>query len=133
MESSKINLLLEGDVPPPLTKKGEPKKVKTPGRPTSLKVTMAKEQRENMSKVRGEILTLFMVPYSDHDKYEVKLVKDQPHHEFVLNGQTVLGDLGLSGQENFTVLISLLISFTKLPPRAQASACCFFPSTTSGS
>jgi len=105
MESSKINLLLEGDVPPPLTKKGEPKKVKTPGRPTSLKVTMAKEQRENMSKVRGEILTLFMVPYSDHDKYEVKLVKDQPHHEFVLNGQTVLGDLGLSGQ-----------AFIKRPP-----------------
>jgi len=113
MESSKINLLLEGDVPPPLTKKGEPKKVKTPCRPTSLKVTMAKEQRENMSKVRGEILTLFMVPYSDHDKYEVKLVKDQPHHEFVLNGQTVLGDLGLSGQENFTVVIS----FKKCSPK----------------
>ena len=94
-------------------KKGEPKKVKTPGRPTSLKVTMEKEQRENDSKVQGEILTLFMVPYSEHDKYEVKLVKDQPHHEFVLNGQTVLGDLGLSGQETFTVVIS----FKKRSPK----------------
>ena len=108
MESSKINLLLEGDVPPPLTKKGEPKKVKTPGRPTSLKVTMAKEQRENMSKVRGEILTLFMVPYSDHDKYEVKLVKDEPHIKFVLNGESALGDLGLSRHEKLNVVISFI-------------------------
>ena len=46
-----------------------------------------------------------MIPYSKQDKYEVKLLKDQPHHEFVLNEQTVLGDLGLSGQENFTIVI----------------------------
>ena len=52
-----------------------------------------------------------MVPYSEHDKYEVKLVKDEPHNEFVLNGETALGDLGLSRQENLTVVIS----FTKRP------------------
>ncbi len=46
MDSGKIKLLLEGDVPPPLTKRGEPKKVKTPGRSTSMKRTMVKEPRE---------------------------------------------------------------------------------------
>ena len=102
MDSGKIKLLLEGDVPPPLTKRGEPKKVKTPGRPTSMKRAMVKEPREKNSNLRKEILTLFMVPYSEHDKYEVKLVKDEPHIEFVLNGETALGDLGLglSRQEN---------------------------------
>ena len=84
---------------------------------------MAKEQRENVSKVRGKILTLFMVPYSEHDKYEVKLVKDQPHHEFVLNGQTALGDLGLSGQENFTVVISFIKRSNELKRVYAASSC----------
>ena len=94
-DSGKIKLLLEGDVPPPLTKRGEPKKVKTPGRPTSSEGT----KRKN-SNLRKEILILFMVPYSEHDKYEVKLVKDEPHIEFVLNGESALGDLGLSRQRN---------------------------------
>ncbi len=42
MESSKINLLLKGDVPSH-PKKGKPKMVKTPGRPTSMKITMTKK------------------------------------------------------------------------------------------
>ena len=45
-DSGKIKLLLEGDVLPPLTKRGEPKKVKTPGGPTSMKRAMVKEPRE---------------------------------------------------------------------------------------
>ena len=68
-DSGKIKLRLEGDVPPPLTKRGKPKKVKTPGMPTSMKRTMAKEPREKISNVRREILILLMVPYSEHDKY----------------------------------------------------------------
>ena len=76
IDSGKIKLLLEGDVPPPLTKRGKPKKVKTPGRPTSMKNAMVKEPRENVSNLQQEILILFMAPYSEHDKYEVKLVKE---------------------------------------------------------
>ena len=68
MDSGKIKLLLEGDVPPPLTKRGEPKKVKTPGRPTSMKRAIVKEPREKISNLQWEILILFMVPYSEHDK-----------------------------------------------------------------
>ncbi len=108
MDSGKIKLPLEGDVPPPLTKRGEPKKVKTPGRPTSMKSAMVKEPREKNSNLRWEILILFMVPYSKHDKYEVKLVKDEPHNKFVLNGESALGDLGPSRQENLTVVISFI-------------------------
>ena len=48
MDSGKIKLLLEGDVPPPLTKRDEPKKVKAPGRPTSMKRAMVKEPREKI-------------------------------------------------------------------------------------
>ncbi len=107
-DSGKIKLLLEGDVPLPLTKRGEPKTVKTPGRPTSMKRAMVKEPREKISNLQKEILILFMVPYSEHDKYEVKLVKDEPHIEFVLNGESALGDLGLSRQENLTVVISFI-------------------------
>jgi hypothetical protein len=47
-DSGKIKLHLEGDVPPPLTKRGEPKKAKTPGRPTSMKRAMVKEPREKI-------------------------------------------------------------------------------------
>ena len=108
MDSGKIKLLLEGDVPPPLTKRGEPIKVKTPGRPTSMKRAMVKEQREKISNLRREILILFMVPYSEHDKYDIKLVKDEPHNEFVLNGETALGDLGLSRHEKLNVVISFI-------------------------
>ena len=108
MDSGKIKLLLEGDVPPPLTKRGEPKKVKTPGRPTSMKRAMVKEPREKISNLRKEILILFMVPYSEHDKYEVKLVKDEPRIEFLLNGESALGDLGLSRQEKLNVVISFI-------------------------
>ena len=107
-DSGKIKLLLEGDVPPPLTKRGEPKKAKTPGRPTSMKRAMVKEPREKISNLRKEILILFMVPYSEHDKYEVKLVKDEPHIEFVLNGESALGDLGLSRHEKLNVVISFI-------------------------
>ena len=49
-----------------------------------------------------------MVPYSEHDKYEVKLVKDEPHIEFVLNGESALGDLGLSRHEKLNVVISFI-------------------------
>ncbi len=107
-DSGKIKLHLEGDVPPPLTKRGEPKKAKTPGRPTSMKTAMVKEPREKISNLRKEILILFMVPYSEHDKYEVKLVKDEPHIEFVLNGESALGDLGLSRHEKLKVVISFI-------------------------
>ncbi len=111
MDSGKIKLLLEGDVPPPLTKRGEPKKVKTPGGPTSMKRAMVKEPREKISNLQKEILILFMAPYSEHDKYEVKLVKDEPHIKFVLNGEFALGDLGLSRQEK----LNIVISFKKHP------------------
>ena len=58
--------------------------------------------------MRKEILILFMVPYSEHDKYEVKLLKDEPLIKFVLNGESSLGDLGLSRQENLTIVISFI-------------------------
>ncbi len=103
-------------------KKGEQGKVKTPGRPTSLIVTMAKQPRENISKVRWGILTLFMIPYSEHDKHDVKLVKDQPHHEFVLNGHTALEDLGLIRQGNLTVVISF-----KDPPPSSSMCMLLLP------
>lgn len=37
----------------------------------------------------------------------VKLVKDE-HNAFVLDGETALGDLGLSRHENLTVVISFI-------------------------
>ena len=52
-----------------------------------MKRAMVKEPREKISNLWREILILFMVPYSEHDKYEVKLVKDEPHNEFALNGE----------------------------------------------
>ena len=42
-----------------------------------------------------------MVPYSEHNKYEVKLVKNEPHNEFVLNVETAFGDLGLNDRRIF--------------------------------
>ena len=58
--------------------------------------------------MRREILILFMVPYSEHNMYEVKLVKDEPHIEFVLKGESALGDLGLSRHEKLNVVISFI-------------------------
>ena len=49
-----------------------------------------------------------MVSYSEHDKYEVELLKDKPLNKFVLNGESALGDFGLSRQENLTVVISFI-------------------------
>ena len=60
-----------------------------------MKKAMVKEPREKKLNLQKEILILFMLPYSEHDKYEVKLVKDEPHIEFVLNGESALGDFGV--------------------------------------
>ena len=107
MEGGVFTLNLEGEVPPELTKKGEPSKKKSRVRPSSIKRSMKKEPTEKISKLRGEILSLFLVPYPDHDKYVVKLVKDE-HNAFVLDGETALGDLGLNRHENLTVVISFI-------------------------
>ena len=65
--------------------------------------------------MRKEIVILFMVPYSEHNKYEVKLVKDEPHIEFVLNGESALGDLGLSRHEKLSVVISPIVLLLLIP------------------
>lgn len=107
MEGGVFTLNLEGEVPPELTKKGKPSKKKSRVRPSWSKTTMKKNSTEKISKLRLEILSLFFVPYTDHDKYVVKLVKDE-HNAFVLDGETALGDLGLSRHENLTVVISFI-------------------------
>ena len=72
-DSGKIKLLLEGDVPPPLTKRSEPQKVKTPWKAYINEESNGEGTKRKISNLRTEILILFMVPYSEHDKYEVKL------------------------------------------------------------
>ena len=68
MEGGVFTLNLEGEVPPELTKKGKPSKKKSRVRPSSSKTTMKKNSTEKISKLRLEILSLFFVPYTDHDK-----------------------------------------------------------------
>ena len=77
MEGGDFTLHLEGVVPLELTQKDEPSKKKLQGRPSSSNTTIVKEPTEKISKLHEEILRLFHVPYPTHDKYVVKLVKDE--------------------------------------------------------
>ena len=47
---------------------------------------------------------------SDPSSMETRARYDAGTNEFVLNGETVLGDLGLSRQENLIIVISFSIS-----------------------
>lgn len=103
-----ITLHLKGDVPPELTKRGVPSKKKSSSRPQVISAITSKPRTTKISELRWEILSLYNVACSFHNKYVVKLRNDE-HNEFTLDdGETTIGELGLNSDEKLTVVISFI-------------------------